>query len=148
MLSIRLATLTVFPQMSYWGLRAPITPATTGPTLMPGRQSQSGLWAAGKVWRGSLCADAVPGEKARTLQSQGEGSHRARSLSKGASSLTQVAAIRINQPKPAQVSPGGPAGSPLSISDHTCSSTGLDAGETRRGKINAKKALLIKASTV
>lgn len=34
-LSILLATLTVFPQMSYWGRRAPITPATTGPTLMP-----------------------------------------------------------------------------------------------------------------
>lgn len=36
-LSIRLATLTVFPQMSYCGRRAPITPATTGPTLIPGR---------------------------------------------------------------------------------------------------------------
>lgn len=36
-LSIRLATLTVFPQMSYCGRRAPITPATTGPTLMPRR---------------------------------------------------------------------------------------------------------------
>lgn len=34
-LSILLATLTVFPQMSYWGRRAPITPATTGPTLIP-----------------------------------------------------------------------------------------------------------------
>lgn len=48
MLSIRLATLTVFPQMSYWGLRAPITPATTGPTLMPEKQPQHGLWSAGK----------------------------------------------------------------------------------------------------
>lgn len=37
-LSIRLATLTVFPQMSYCGRRAPITPATTGPMLMPGRE--------------------------------------------------------------------------------------------------------------
>ena len=34
-LSIRLATLTVFPQISYWGLRAPITPATTGPMFRP-----------------------------------------------------------------------------------------------------------------
>ena len=35
--SIRLATLTVLPQMSYCGFRAPITPATTGPTLTPTR---------------------------------------------------------------------------------------------------------------
>lgn len=35
MLSIRLATFTVLPQISYCGLRAPITPATTGPTLIP-----------------------------------------------------------------------------------------------------------------
>lgn len=42
-LSIRLATLTVFPQMSYCGLRAPITPATTGPTLMPGKQPRRGV---------------------------------------------------------------------------------------------------------
>ena len=34
-LSIRLATFTVFPHMSYCGLLAPMTPATTGPTLMP-----------------------------------------------------------------------------------------------------------------
>lgn len=34
-LSIRLATLTVFPQISYWGFRAPITPATTGPMFRP-----------------------------------------------------------------------------------------------------------------
>lgn len=34
-LSMRLATFTVLPQMSYWGLRAPITPATTGPMLRP-----------------------------------------------------------------------------------------------------------------
>lgn len=34
-LSIRLATFTVLPQMSYWGRLAPITPATTGPTLIP-----------------------------------------------------------------------------------------------------------------
>ena len=33
--SILLATLTAFPQMSYCGLRAPITPATTGPMLIP-----------------------------------------------------------------------------------------------------------------
>lgn len=45
-LSIRLATLTVFPQMSYCGLRAPITPATTGPTLMPRKQSQRGVSGA------------------------------------------------------------------------------------------------------
>lgn len=34
-LSIRLATFTVFPQMSYCGFLAPITPATTGPMLRP-----------------------------------------------------------------------------------------------------------------
>lgn len=28
-------TLTVLPHISYWGFRAPITPATTGPTLIP-----------------------------------------------------------------------------------------------------------------
>lgn len=28
-------TLTVLPQISYWGFRAPMTPATTGPILMP-----------------------------------------------------------------------------------------------------------------
>lgn len=33
--SILEATFTAFPQMSYWGLCAPITPATTGPMLMP-----------------------------------------------------------------------------------------------------------------
>jgi hypothetical protein len=33
--SIRLATFTVLPQMSYWGFLAPITPATTGPMLIP-----------------------------------------------------------------------------------------------------------------
>ena len=33
--SILEATLTVFPQISNWGLRAPMTPATTGPTLRP-----------------------------------------------------------------------------------------------------------------
>lgn len=44
-LSMRLATLTVFPQMSYCGLRAPITPATTGPTLMPGKQPRRGVRA-------------------------------------------------------------------------------------------------------
>ena len=31
--SIRLATLTVFPQMSYWGFWAPTTPATTQPYI-------------------------------------------------------------------------------------------------------------------
>ena len=40
MLSMRLETLTVLPQMSYWGLRAPITPATTGPMLRPGGGGQ------------------------------------------------------------------------------------------------------------
>lgn len=34
-LSMRLATLTVFPQISYCGFRAPITPATTGPMFRP-----------------------------------------------------------------------------------------------------------------
>lgn len=34
-LSMRLARLTVDPQISYWGLVAPITPATTGPWAMP-----------------------------------------------------------------------------------------------------------------
>lgn len=34
-LSILLATLTAFPQMSYCGFLAPMTPATTGPTLIP-----------------------------------------------------------------------------------------------------------------
>lgn len=34
-LSILLATFTVLPQMSYWGFLAPITPAITGPWLMP-----------------------------------------------------------------------------------------------------------------
>jgi len=33
--SIREATLTALPQMSYWGLQAPMTPATTGPMLIP-----------------------------------------------------------------------------------------------------------------
>lgn len=33
--SIRLATFTVLPQISYWGFLAPITPATTGPMLIP-----------------------------------------------------------------------------------------------------------------
>lgn len=33
--SIRLARFTVAPQMSYWGLVAPITPATTGPWAIP-----------------------------------------------------------------------------------------------------------------
>ena len=35
--SIRLATFTVLPQMSYCGFLAPITPATTGPTFRPTR---------------------------------------------------------------------------------------------------------------
>ena len=35
-LSILLATLTVLPQMSYCGFWAPITPAMTGPWLIPG----------------------------------------------------------------------------------------------------------------
>lgn len=38
--SIRLATLTLLPQMSYWGFWAPITPAITGPWLIPDRREQ------------------------------------------------------------------------------------------------------------
>lgn len=34
-LSMRLATFTVLPQMSYCGFWAPITPATTGPWFNP-----------------------------------------------------------------------------------------------------------------
>lgn len=34
-LSIRLATFTVFPQISYCGFCAPMTPAMTGPWLIP-----------------------------------------------------------------------------------------------------------------
>lgn len=34
-LSIRLAKFTVMPQISYWGLVAPMTPATTGPWAIP-----------------------------------------------------------------------------------------------------------------
>uniref|UniRef100_A0A8C8T2V2 G-protein coupled receptors family 1 profile domain-containing protein n=1 Tax=Peromyscus maniculatus bairdii TaxID=230844 RepID=A0A8C8T2V2_PERMB len=37
-LSMRLATFTVFPQMSYCGFCAPITPATTGPWFNPGKK--------------------------------------------------------------------------------------------------------------
>lgn len=49
-LSILLATFTVFPQMSYWGRRAPITPATTGPTLMPVQNTplKSQMWSESK----------------------------------------------------------------------------------------------------
>lgn len=36
-LSILLATFTEFPQMSYWGLLAPITPAMTGPWFIPAK---------------------------------------------------------------------------------------------------------------
>lgn len=36
-LSIRLATLTVSPQISNCGFTVPITPAITGPTEMPAR---------------------------------------------------------------------------------------------------------------
>lgn len=53
-LSILLATLTVFPQMSYCGLRAPITPATTGPTLMPARQPRSAI-STGKASEKRSC---------------------------------------------------------------------------------------------
>ena len=42
-LSIRLATLTVLPHISYWGFLAPMTPATTGPTLIPTLTSTSKL---------------------------------------------------------------------------------------------------------
>lgn len=58
-LSIRLATLTVFPQMSYCGLRAPITPATTGPTLMPGNSR------TGRQW-GGLRREEQPRGRSRT----------------------------------------------------------------------------------
>lgn len=44
-LSMRLATFTVLPQMSYCGFRAPMTPATTGPMLRP-------------EWRGKVREDA------------------------------------------------------------------------------------------
>lgn len=37
-LSIRLATFTVLPQMSYCGFWAPITPATTGPWFNPDKR--------------------------------------------------------------------------------------------------------------
>lgn len=53
-LSIRLATLTVFPQMSYCGRRAPITPATTGPTFMPGRQPTA-MWGSWGRFQGQCC---------------------------------------------------------------------------------------------
>ena len=36
--SILLATFTLLPQMSYWGFWAPMTPAITGPWLIPARQ--------------------------------------------------------------------------------------------------------------
>jgi hypothetical protein len=42
--SIRLATFTAFPHISYWGFRAPITPATTGPMLIPGANNHT-AWA-------------------------------------------------------------------------------------------------------
>ncbi len=42
-LSMRLATFTVSPQMSYWNLRRPTIPATTGPVWMPTRISKVGL---------------------------------------------------------------------------------------------------------
>lgn len=38
--SILLATFTLFPQMSYWGFWAPITPAITGPWFIPEKQKQ------------------------------------------------------------------------------------------------------------
>ena len=37
-LSMRLATFTVLPQISYCGFWAPITPATTGPWFNPGKK--------------------------------------------------------------------------------------------------------------
>ena len=43
--SIREAVLTVSPQMSYWNLRVPMTPATAGPELIPIR-NDNGPWAA------------------------------------------------------------------------------------------------------
>lgn len=42
-LSILLATFTEFPQISYWGLWAPITPAITGPWFIPGNEAQQGM---------------------------------------------------------------------------------------------------------
>lgn len=49
--SIRLAVLTVSPQMSYWNFMLPMTPATAGPELMPIRklrdpQDRCMRWAA------------------------------------------------------------------------------------------------------
>ena len=46
-LSILLATLTVFPQISYWGLLPPTTPATTGPRARPTRREN--------VWNNIKC---------------------------------------------------------------------------------------------
>lgn len=43
MLSILLATLTAFPQMSYWGFLAPITPATTGPIFKPDNETSGNV---------------------------------------------------------------------------------------------------------
>lgn len=40
-LSILLATFTVFPQISYCGFWAPMTPAITGPWLIPDKGHQS-----------------------------------------------------------------------------------------------------------
>lgn len=50
-LSIRLATFTVFPQMSYCGLRAPITPAITGPWFIPAQtHNQHALKTLDKIF--------------------------------------------------------------------------------------------------
>ena len=38
--SILLATFTELPQISYCGLFAPMTPATTGPILIPGNHNK------------------------------------------------------------------------------------------------------------
>lgn len=48
-LSILLATLTVFPQMSYWGLLPPTTPATTGPRATPTRREN--IWHKNPIFK-------------------------------------------------------------------------------------------------
>lgn len=56
-LSMRLARFTVDPQMSYCGLVAPITPATTGPWAIPVPRAQS-LLRTPNIPVGSECACA------------------------------------------------------------------------------------------
>lgn len=49
-LSILLATFTELPQISYWGLWAPITPAITGPWFIPASDPQRGVNKCLKPW--------------------------------------------------------------------------------------------------